>query len=99
MSKLATGIGIVGEPATYVLDMRDEVITDMTQFVDAIYRFRANHTEEIGWIRLSPTQEYCLKVDCLKSVYNVKEDRPYTIGELGALEQFMGYRVVIGEDE
>lgn len=97
MSRIETGIGAAGGTAIYTVDMRDEIITNATQLTDAIYRFKIDHLEEIGWIRLSLTQEYCVRADCAKYSFDPKDDRPRTPEELGQLEQFMGYSVIVGD--
>lgn len=82
-----------------VLDMRDEVITNDAQFLDALDRFRRNHTQRVGVIRLCPTQAHCLKFEAMQGIYNVKEDRPYRPDEFGSLQHYRGYPVVIGDSE
>lgn len=95
MSKLGIGVGIPPAPFVYTLDMRDEIITTSEQLREAMYRFREKHLERISTIFISPTQEYCVRADIVPSLYNVKENREYRVEEIGQLQEFMGYRVIV----
>ena len=78
----------------FIVDMRGETITCMDHLVGSIYRFRGIN-KDIGLILLSPAQDHCLRVEHLRTIYNVKEGRPYRLDEVGPLEQVMGYQVCV----
>ena len=92
---LVVGVAPHGYPPAYVVDMRGEIITTATQFAEAIHRWLSTCPNKIIGIRLSPTQEYCLRLDSLNYTWNDKENRQYTLEEVGLLREFMGYKVFV----